>query len=556
MLWLEEAASGARRRLLAEADLPAFGEGKAAVKPRLAGYRWAPKGDARTALGRGRSLPRDRPGQPGAAAHRDPLRGGTRRVLARRTLGVVRSRQRPVGDRAGERQGRSASPRPAPRTISTASSTGSTRRNWRGARRSRYVWSPDSRWIASLSLDETRVPKYPIVDRLETHPTTTEQRYPQPGDPNPVVGLSVIPVDAAPGVRARRDHVWAGGNAEYVPRFGWTPDSSAVWYELLDRPQTRLELVREDVATGKVATLLVEKDAAWINLHDDQHFFRDGRLLWSSEAGGYRHLIVYGADGAPRAVTSGSWEVASVAAVDEPGGWIYFTADEAGPLEDQLYRVRPDGSGFARLTAERRHPPRRGRPGGQAPPRHLLGHCARPGDAGARRRGSAASHRGRRAAAVARRRRARDDRVSDCRRARRHGAPRISAQARGVRPGEKVPRRRVRLRRAARPGRPQRVGQADGAVSPRPGGPRLPGVLSRQPRLGGEGPRLRARVARPVRQGRARGPARWGRVPEDAAVHRCVPDRDLGVVVRRVHDLLRAHQRARVSSRPAPRWPR
>jgi hypothetical protein len=55
--------------------------------------------------GRRRSLRRNRPGQPGAAAHRHSLRGGARRVLAQRALGVVRARQRPVGDRAGERQG-------------------------------------------------------------------------------------------------------------------------------------------------------------------------------------------------------------------------------------------------------------------------------------------------------------------------------------------------------------------------------------------------------------------------------------------------------------------
>ena len=61
---------------------------------------------------------------------------------------------------------------------------------------------------------------------------------------------------------------------------------------------------------------------------------------------------MYAADGAPHAITSGSWEVASVAAVDEDGGWIYFTAKEASPLEDQLYRVRTDGSGFARLTRD------------------------------------------------------------------------------------------------------------------------------------------------------------------------------------------------------------
>ena len=351
VLWLEEAASGARRRLLAEADLPAFGEGKAAVKPRLAGYRWAPKGDALLLSGGGDLFLVTVPGSRVRRLTATP----SEEELAEfspdgRWVSFVRDNDLwAIEPASGEEIRLTATGTPEHLN---------GKLDWvyeeelAGPKAIGYVWSPDSRWIASLSLDETRVPKYPIVDRLETHPTTTEQRYPQPGDPNPVVGLSVIPVDAAPGVRARRDHVWAGGNAAYVPRFGWTPDSSAVWYELLDRPQTRLELVREDVATGKVATLLVENDAAWINLHDDQHFFRDGRLLWSSEAGGYRHLIVYGADGAPRAVTSGSWEVASVAAVDEPGGWIYFTADEAGPLEDQLYRVHPDGSGFARLTAE------------------------------------------------------------------------------------------------------------------------------------------------------------------------------------------------------------
>ena len=150
------------------------------------------------------------------------------------------------------------------------------------------------------------MPRYPIEDRTQIHPKTTWQHYPQPGDPNPVVGVSVVQVEGVSGARTRRDRVFSGGNAEYLPRFGWTPDSRAVWYELLDRPQRRLEMVREDVATGTAATLFVERDAAWINLHDEQRFLSDGRLLWSSEAGGYRHLVMYARGRKRRApVTSG-----------------------------------------------------------------------------------------------------------------------------------------------------------------------------------------------------------------------------------------------------------
>ena len=51
--------------------------------------------------------------------------------------------------------------------------------------RSNYFWSPDSRRIAYLQMNETPVPEYPIEDWIPTHATVDRQRYPQPGDPNP-----------------------------------------------------------------------------------------------------------------------------------------------------------------------------------------------------------------------------------------------------------------------------------------------------------------------------------------------------------------------------------
>ena len=350
-LWAEDAATGARSELLDDDSLPSFGEGKDAVKPRLAGYRLAPGGEAVLLAGGGDLFIANL-----ADRHVRRLTATSgEEELAEfspdgKWVSFVRDNDLFVLELATGAEAR-------------LTDTGSAdRRNGKldwvyeeelaGRKPIGYAWSPDSRWIAYVTLDDAKVPLYPIEDRLGVHPKTTLQHYPQPGDPNPVVGVSIVQVEGVGGARARRDHVWSGGNAEYAPRFGWTPDSRSVWYELLDRPQRRLEMVREDVATGATSTLFVERDAAWINLHDEQRFLSDGRLLWSTEAGGFRHLVMYAADGTPRAITGGPWEVTSVDGVEEAAGWIYFTATEAGPLERQLYRVRPDGRGFARLSRE------------------------------------------------------------------------------------------------------------------------------------------------------------------------------------------------------------
>ncbi len=58
--------------------------------------------------------------------------------------------------------------------------------------RSNYFWSPDSKRLAYLQMNETAVPQYPITDWLPTHATVAFQRYPQPGDPNPEVRVGVV----------------------------------------------------------------------------------------------------------------------------------------------------------------------------------------------------------------------------------------------------------------------------------------------------------------------------------------------------------------------------
>ncbi len=95
---------------------------------------------------------------------------------------------------------------------------------------------------------------------------------------------------------------------------------------------------------------LSEQDKYWINLSDDLHFLGDGkRFLWSSERSGFRHLYLYDLSGKQLAqLTSGDWQVESVAGVDEKNGQVYFTSTQQSPIERQFYRVAITLSGARR----------------------------------------------------------------------------------------------------------------------------------------------------------------------------------------------------------------
>ncbi len=58
-----------------------------------------------------------------------------------------------------------------------------------------FVWSPDSRQIAYLQLDQSRVPTFPIVDFLPVRNEVEWERYPKAGAPNAIVRLGVVGLD-------------------------------------------------------------------------------------------------------------------------------------------------------------------------------------------------------------------------------------------------------------------------------------------------------------------------------------------------------------------------
>jgi dipeptidyl-peptidase-4 len=153
-----------------------------------------------------------------------------------------------------------------------------------------YWWAPDSSAIAYLQMDESKVAKYPLVDFSSPTGEAEEERYPPAGGGNPVVRVFVAP--AGGGEAHAMD---TGENTDiYIARVNWLTDSKHIAIQRLNRPQTVLDLLICDAATGQARTALNETDQYWINVSNDLHFLKDGkRFLWSSERSGYRHLYLY-----------------------------------------------------------------------------------------------------------------------------------------------------------------------------------------------------------------------------------------------------------------------
>jgi dipeptidyl-peptidase-4 len=211
-------------------------------------------------------------------------------------------------------------------------------------------WSPDGERLAFLQFREAPVPTYPIVDQIPVDATTTFQRYPKAGDPNPIVRAGVVAAGGGPVVWIDADTRDDG----YLARVYWTGDGRAVAVEKLNRSQDHWTLLFGDAATGRTTVVMEENSPTWVNVTYARHYYaRQRQFLLGSERDGHHHLYSFDMDGTLiRQLTRGNWEVTELNGVDEKKNRVYFTANEGNVLERHLFRVDASGKNMKRITAE------------------------------------------------------------------------------------------------------------------------------------------------------------------------------------------------------------
>jgi dipeptidyl-peptidase-4 len=212
--------------------------------------------------------------------------------------------------------------------------------------RSNYFWSPDSKNLAYLEMNETAVPQFPLTDWIPTHAQVDLQRYPQPGDANPEVRVGVV---SAKGGKT----TWMNipiHSGDYIPRFGWA-NRNTLWIETLSRDQKHRTLYFTGTEYGDARKMLEVSDDKFLD-EDYDVTVGDGAIVFSSWSDGNTHLYLYSYNSAvplaadaklEKQLTHGDFEVAGVYSVDPARKIVTYASNEGNPLEQQTWEVTFNG---------------------------------------------------------------------------------------------------------------------------------------------------------------------------------------------------------------------
>jgi dipeptidyl-peptidase-4 len=217
-----------------------------------------------------------------------------------------------------------------------------------------FRWSPDGRRIAFWQLDASGVRDFDLINDTDSlYSFVIPVQYPKAGTTNSAARVGVVSADGGTPVWLQ---VPGDPRNNYIARMEWAASPNEVVLEHLNRAQNTLAVLLGDAATGRVRTVLTERDSAWVDVVNDLRWIDGGkRFTWISERDGWRHLYVVSRDGSRvRLVTPGAFDLHNPASAfgdpfvlgtDSAAGWVYYTASPGNATQLYLYRSRLDGRG-------------------------------------------------------------------------------------------------------------------------------------------------------------------------------------------------------------------
>ncbi len=218
-----------------------------------------------------------------------------------------------------------------------------------------FRWSPDGERIAFYHFDMTGVGTFLMINNTDsTYPFTVPIQYPLVGTTNSAVTAGVV---SARGGEVTWLKLEGDPRQDYLPWMEWAGPKELL-LQRMNRLQNTNKVQMADATTGAVRTLFTERDSAWVDRVATVTWLKgDKAFLWPSERDGWRHVYAISREtGDAKLITSGNYDVVSVAAVDQKGGWLYFMASPENATQLYLYRTKLDGKGNAeRVTPASQH---------------------------------------------------------------------------------------------------------------------------------------------------------------------------------------------------------
>ncbi len=202
-----------------------------------------------------------------------------------------------------------------------------------------FAWSPDSKMLAFVKLDETEVPTFSWDVYSDTqYPTAETLRYPKAGCQNAKASVCVYDI-ATKGIQ--RLPVNPKDGDVYFPRLKWYKEDR-LFVLRVNRDQTKMEVLDCNAKSTVAYPWYREESKQYFvdySLFDEWKWLSDGRMIVVSEQEGWRRAYLYGNDGIRiRTLTPEGMDVTAVYGVNEKTQTLYYQAAPT-PSTRQIYAV-------------------------------------------------------------------------------------------------------------------------------------------------------------------------------------------------------------------------
>lgn len=231
-------------------------------------------------------------------------------------------------------------------------------------RRPQLSWSPDSKKIAVIRIDERGVRRYPLYSSTKPQPRLVLYPYAAPGDSILIrYDTYVLDVAARSSVRMQDEkpptivHGMSG-----LAALKWSKKSDKLYMLDATRGAKRVTMLVADLASGKTTPITKDSAATFVELvhggtagNWEIATSGDG-IFFPSQKDGWLHIYRYDAAGRLKnQLESGAYAVERIAHVADSAKKVYLTAwgKEPGvPYYAHLYSIGFDGAGMKLLTPE------------------------------------------------------------------------------------------------------------------------------------------------------------------------------------------------------------
>lgn len=199
-----------------------------------------------------------------------------------------------------------------------------------------FAWSPDSKQLAFVRLDETEVPAFSwqnylgaqdAEDKVQAYPqypAADTLRYPKAGCRNAKASVCVYDI-ATKAIQTMQIHT---NQDVYFPRLKWVNDQLLVLR--INRDQNNMQVIACNPKSTVSHPLYEESSKRYFvdySLFDEWQWLKDGRFVMLSEKDGWRRAYLCNAQGSElTALTPDGIDVTALYGVDETMQTLYYQA--------------------------------------------------------------------------------------------------------------------------------------------------------------------------------------------------------------------------------------